>query len=248
MHPLNRLLSIFGAQISKIPRLPEKYIEEYNRNFTELKKNCNGFNIIKDRLWHDIGDHPASHIDYECGFAASHLYRLDPKRILDIGSYRHFIIGMLTHFQVTTVDVRKRKPISGNETILSCDAKKLDLPDNEFDTVIALCALSHFGLTRYGDRFDPDADKKAIKEMIRVLKPNGNLIFTAPITKSKPTLVFNAHRIYSYEMLRSYCADLICSEEKFYSRKLDDFCALEEITAEPSSAAWDIYLGCWKKR
>ena len=43
---------------------------------------------------------------------------------------------------------------------------------------------------------------------VRVLKPGGHLIFSTTITRARPAIGFNAHRIYSYEMLREFCAGL----------------------------------------
>jgi ubiquinone/menaquinone biosynthesis C-methylase UbiE len=99
--------------------------------------------------------------------------------------------------------------------------------------VVSLCALEHFGLGRYGDEFDMNADKKALSEMIRVLKPNGRLILSTTITRARPTIVFNAHRIYSHKMLRKFLNDLICEDEKFFSKRIGDFCSLNEITEKP---------------
>jgi SAM-dependent methyltransferase len=164
---------------------------------------------------------------------------------LDVGSYRHFILGLLAYFQITTIDVRERKPIFPRERVITCDAKKLDLPDDSFDLVLSLCALEHFGLGRYGDEFDLHADQKAFAEMIRVLKPGGRVLFTTTITRARPSIAFNAHRIYNYEMLKAFCAGLTCLEEKFYSHKLKGFCSLEEVTTDPEW--WDVYLGCWEK-
>lgn len=250
MNPIiNKILSYF-----KVSKIPEEFIEQYNRNLFQISKNPGEFAIYK-RLRYDAGSHPKSYIDYECEFAARHLNKsshqlrwedkLNPAKILDIGSYRHFIIGLLSHSRVTTVDVRARESILPSETIVAGDAKKLDLPDNEFDAVLSLCTLEHMGLGRYGDEFDLEADKKAFAEMIRVLKPNGHLIFSTHITCAQPSLVFNAHRIYSYEMLRAFCGNLICIEEKFYSHKLKSLCALAELTKKPG--VWDVYLGCWRK-
>jgi len=245
--PINKLFSVFGFKISRVrgkKNIPKEFMIKYKRNLTALKKNPGSFNIFRE-LRYDVGVHPESSVDYECAFAARHISRLNPKKILDIGSYRHFILGMLSGFQVTTIDVRNRKPISSNETVVTCDAKNLNLPDNSFDTVVSLCTLEHFGLGRYGDEFDLDADKKAFKEMIRVLKPGGYLIFTTGITRAQPSIAFNANRNYGYDMIRAFCEDLICVGEKFYSHKIKDFCLLEEVTKEPN--LWDTYCGCWKK-
>jgi SAM-dependent methyltransferase len=225
--------------------IPREFMANYERNLAELQKDPRGFSIFR-ALAYEVGVHPEDFKDAECGFATYHISRFNPRSILDIGSYRYFVLGMLAHYQVTTVDIRSRKPISGNEVIITCDAKNLGLPDSFFDVVISLCALEHFGLGRYGDEFAVDADKKAFKEMIRVLKPGGRLIFTTTITRAQPSIAFNTHRIYDYEMIRRFCADLTCIEEKFYNRKIEDFCSLEEVTTKPG--AFDVYYGCWGKK
>lgn len=239
MNFINKALSFF-----KTKKIPKIFFEQYKRNLSQISKNPGEFSVFK-ALRYDSGSHPKSYIDYECEFAARHLNKLNPAKILDIGSHRHFIIGLLSHFQITTVDIRGREPILPSETIVVGDAKKLDLPDNQFDAVLSLCTLEHIGLGRYGDAFDLEADKKAFNEMIRLLKPGGHLIFTTSITGGKPSLVFNAHRIYNYEMIRKFCGNLICVEEKFYSQKLKNLCSLAELTKKPG--VWGVYLGCWRK-
>jgi SAM-dependent methyltransferase len=193
----------------------------------------------------DTGEHPNSYIDHECMFASRHLSRIKPNSILDVGSYRHFILGLLAHYSVTTIDVRPRPATSINETVITCDARALDLSNNVFDSVVSLCTLEHFGLGRYGDEFDIEGDKKALSEMIRVLKPGGRLILTTTITRGLPSLAFNAHRIYSLEMIRGLLGGMTCVEETFYSNALNQACHYEEVTE--NSSLWDVYLGCWER-
>jgi SAM-dependent methyltransferase len=225
--------------------IPKEFRAEYRRDLAKLKENPGGFRIFREPLY-EKGFHPENFIDYECAFAAFHIRQVNPKKILDLGSYRHFILGLLAHFPITTIDVRNRKPICQNETVITCDAKRLNLPNHSFDLVLSLCALEHFGLGRYGDEFDLSADQRAFGEMVRVLKPGGRLIFTTTVTRAQPSIAFNAHRVYSHEMLQSICAGLIRVEEKFYSHKLKGFCSPEEVTTDPK--CWDVYLGCWEKR
>lgn len=219
--------------------------ERYKRQWEAITRDSRGFVVFQEPI-NESGIHPENFIDFECAFAARHIRRAEPKKILDVGSYRHFVLGLLAHYSVTTVDVRSRRTIGENEILLTCDAKKITLPDDSFDLVLSLCALEHFGLGRYGDELDLEADQKAIREMIRVLKPGGYLIFTTTITRCQPAIAFNAHRIYNHEMLKTLCDDLICIEEKFYSHRMKSFCSLEEITTAPKG--WDVYLGCWKKK
>lgn len=248
MHFVNKLLYPFGMRAYRsgdLIRLPADFMAAYRKTLAKLRKDRNGFEVFTE-MQYDVGAHPMSYVDYECTFAAQQMGELNPQSVLDIGSYRHFVLGLLAHFDVTTIDVRDRQSISRNETVITCDAKKLPLSDGSFDVVVSMCALEHFGLGRYGDEFDLDGDKKAIVEMTRVLKPRGHLILTTSLTRAKPSIGFNAHRIYNHEMLKNLLAGLVCREERFYSRALQRFCSFGEITSKPK--VWDVYCGCWEKQ
>jgi len=248
MHPVNKLLSFVGLKLDRTKAIittPVEFRKQYRLHLNELRKDNRGFKIFKE-FRYDAGDHPVSYIDFECMFAAQHIAKKNPTSILDIGSYRHFILGLLAHYRVTTIDVRGRERTSANETVLTCDGKKLDIPKDSFDVAVSLCSLEHFGLGRYGDGFDLDADKKAFNEMIRVLRPGGFLIFTTAITRSNPCIVFNTQRIYNHQMIKSLCNELIPEEEKFFSNRMGKFCSLQQVIDLPK--AWDLYCGCWLKR
>ncbi len=219
-------------------------MNEYEEIYSRLKKESNGYYVFRE-FRNDRGDHPENFLDYECQFAADQISSSEPGTILDIGSYRHFLIGLMAHYRVTTIDVRGRKSALKNETVITCNAANLAFPDNSFEMVLSMCTLEHIGLGRYGDSIDFEGDKKAIKEMIRVLKPGGLLIFTTTIHNAPPAIAFNAHRIYNYEMIKSFCFGLECVAEKFYSHQIGNFCAIEEITAD--SKWWDVYCGSWRK-
>ena len=244
---INKILSLLGLKLSFTRRrsdIPKDFREQYNRYLDELRRNSKVFKIVK-AFRYDVGSHPKSHIDSQCEFAARNLSKKNLTSILDIGSYRHFVLGLIAGYKVTTLDIRKMNSSLDNETILVSDAKKIDIPSNSFDAVVSLCALEHFGLGRYGDEFDLDADKKAFNEMVRVLKPNGILIFTTTITRTAPSIAFNAHRIYDYEMIRALCEGLELGEEDFFSVKMSKFCPLEQVSNLPED--YDIYCGCWIK-
>jgi SAM-dependent methyltransferase len=232
------------SRLRGIIRPPADFMAAYKVNLEKLSTDQSEFRVFRD-LQYDSGDHPESYVDHECTFASQQIAVLNPKTVLDIGSYRQFVLGLLSHFDVTTVDVRGRKPISEKETVVTCDAKELPFPDASFDAVVSLCTIEHLGLGRYGDVFDPDADKFALREMARVLKPGGHLIFSTNISRARPSIAYNAHRIYSHEMLKKRCEGLSCAHERFYSTSLGRFCSFDEVTAEPE--AWDVYCGCWAR-
>ena len=256
MHPVNKWLSVFGLRLSRTTKtipdkknnhraVPSEFQQKYEHYLKECELNNRGFEVFK-AFRYDVGDHPISYADFECAFAAYHLAKRKPATILDVGSYRRFVLGLLAHFQVTTVDVRSREAVLDNEIAVNCDAKNLNFPNNAFDSVVSLCVLEHFGLGRYGDEFDLNGDRKAFAEMIRVLRPGGALIFTTTITRALPRIAFNAHRIYGCKMIRSFCDGLELEEERFYSRRIADFCSFEQVTTSPTG--WDIYCGCWAKK
>lgn len=250
MHPINWALSYFGVQLYKSKRqanIPPEFRKRYLRALAEIQKSPPaGFAVFPEIMFEE-GTHPETSVDRECEFAAYHLHRLAPRAILDVGSYRQFISGLLANSEVTTIDVRPRQPFLQNEKAVTADAKKLPFAENSFDAAISLCTLEHLGLGRYGDEIDLDADKKALLEIARVLKKNGSLIFTTEIKRGGGAIAFNAHRIYSLEALRERLKDagFLPEDERFFSRRLNAFCASGEITNKPKDR--DIYLGCWKK-
>jgi SAM-dependent methyltransferase len=248
MHPVNKILSKVGLRLthaSESIEIPTEFRKQYDRRLETLLKESREFRVFRD-FQYDAGDHPQSYMNFECEFAARHLRKSNPKTVLDIGSHRLFVLGLLAGYNVTTLDVRPRVSRLGNETIVTSDAKNLDILSDSFDMVVSLCTLEHFGLGRYGDEFDLDADTKAFNEMVRVLKPGGQLVFSTTVTRSTPSLAFNAHRIYNHGLIRAFCGNLACVEEGFFSNEMCSSCTYEQVTIKP--AAWDVYCGCWMKR
>jgi len=76
---------------------------------------------------------------------------------------------------------------------------KLSFPDNSINSLSCMHTVEHIGLGRYGDPIDPNGDIKAGAELKRVLQEEGYLLFVTPV--GQPKIEFNAHRIYSYEMI-----------------------------------------------
>jgi SAM-dependent methyltransferase len=193
----------------------------------------------------DSGAHPQGYVDFECRFAAWHLARERPATLLDIGSYRGFVIGLSAAYAVTSLDVRERTASLGTERVVTGDARQLPLEDASFDAVVSLSSVEHFGLGRYGDALDPDADAVAVREMKRVVRPGGVLILTTTATGGQPTLAFNAHRIYAPWMVREWLADFEPVDERFFSHALDRECGEDEIARQPGD--WDVYCACWRR-
>jgi SAM-dependent methyltransferase len=247
VHPVNKILYQLGVMLQRTRGsilIPPAFHRRYLNGLARLRKDRRGFHIHLEERY-ETGVHPDSFIDEECAFASRHFQRLSPERTLDVGSYRHFILGLLAHASVTTIDVRPRRPISPREEVVTCDAKALALPSGSFDMVISLCAIEHFGLGRYGDDIDFEADTKAMREMARVLRPGGRLVFSTTITAGTPQIVYNAHRIYSHAQIQALCTSLLVEDERFYSHALGRTCEKKELSR--AREVWDVYFGCWRK-
>ena len=251
MNAINRALWTTGIRITRVPKVPLSFVSDYRSALRRLRRTSppRFRSVVQSFTW-EAGEHPVLWWDFECSFAAEHIARVSPTDILDIGSIRSFIAGLMAHYRVTTVDVREREALLENETVITTDAKRLDLPDNSFDVVVSLCALEHFGLGRYGDELDMDGDRLAFSEMVRVLRPGGRLIFTTTIRNGEPVLAFNEQRIYNVDLIRSLAHPLTCEDERAYDRQRQRFCRVEELApaGPPSTASWwHVYCGCWRK-
>jgi len=228
----------------RLVKLPADFYRRYRQTLARLRQGVGDWSVYRE-ITYDVGSHPETSLDYECAFATRQVRSLAPRDILDIGSYRHFIIGLLACHDLTTVDVRSRRGIVPQERVIVCDAKALTLPDASFDMVISLCALEHFGLGRYGDQIDLEGDRKALAEMMRVLRPGGHLVMTIPVHAGRPAIAFNSHRVYTPELIKEMFAPLELVEEEVCDRRQERLKDPRLITADPQD--WDVYMGCWRK-
>ncbi len=123
---------------------------------------------------------------------------------------------------------------------------KLPFADSEINSLSCMHVIEHIGLGRYGDPMDPTGDLKAAHELRRVLAGGGQLLLVAPV--GRPRIMFNAHRIYSYEQVMEMFRELHLCE---FSLIPDDTPEPELITnAPPEMTALQSYAcGCfWFKR
>jgi len=169
----------------------------------EQIKFINTFPCIHDKTATSSFD---KHYFFQDIWAFKKIYESKCEHHVDIGS-RISYVGLLT--TITNVLFIDLRPI--NVVLESFESRRGSLTSLPFETdsipsISCLHVAEHVGLGRYGDALDPMGTKKAIRELSRVLAPDGNLYFSLPI--GEPKICFNAHRIHSTEQIINYFSDL----------------------------------------
>lgn len=142
------------------------------------------------------------HYIYHPAWAARIVKKINPVFHVDISSKLAFSTILSAFIPVKFFDYRPAKLSLNNFDSAKGDLLALPFEDNYLHSISCMHTVEHIGLGRYGDAIDYNGDLKAIKELIRVTKSDGNIIFVTPV--GIPKIIFNAHRVYSFEQIISY--------------------------------------------
>ncbi|MES2087649.1 MAG: glycosyltransferase [Patescibacteria group bacterium] len=182
------------------------------------------------------------HYVYHPAWAARVLKETSPQEHVDISSTVHFCSIVSAFIPVKFYDYRKTDiRLSG----LSCgeaDLLKLPFESNSLQSLSCMHTIEHIGLGRYGDPIDPDGDLKAVAELTRVLAKGGTLLFVVPI--GKPKIIFNAHRIYSYDQILTAFKTLTLKEFSLIPEKQSAGGIIKNATKERADQE-DYGCGCF---
>ena len=150
------------------------------------------------------------HYTYHPAWAARVLQQLNPTLHVDVSSILSFSSIVSAFVPTKFYDYRPAKLVLQNFESDFIDLKKMHFADNAIESISCMHTIEHIGLGRYGDALDINGDITAINELQRVTAVGGTIIFVTPV--GKPTLAFNAHRIYSYQQIISYFNKCTVSE------------------------------------
>ena len=119
-------------------------------------------------------------------------------------------------YQVIAVDVLAYPFSHPNLRSWRGDFLANSLPADSLDAVVAVSTIEHMGIPYYGGPSVPDGDRRALREIWRLLKPGGRLLLTVPYGQAAQT----AHqRVYDEPSLRAllepFEVDVLC----FYRRQ-----------------------------
>jgi SAM-dependent methyltransferase len=156
----------------------------------------------------------ATHFDrhyvYHTAWAARVLAKRRPTAHIDISSHLYFVALVSAFVPIRLYDYRPADvKLPGLETA-PADLLALPFEDGSVASLSCMHVVEHVGLGRYGGSLDPDGDLKAIRELKRVLKPGGDLLFVVPV--GEPRVRFNAHRIYGYRQIVGQFKDFTLAE------------------------------------
>lgn len=186
------------------------FISKKKRNFQkayhQFKKlvNDNRFSLNEKDLYPCLDDNTTNtnfdaHYVYHPAWAARIVKEINPEFHIDISSTLHFCSILSAFVKVKFYDYRPAKLNLSNLSSDSIDLTNIFFEDNSLDSVSCMHTIEHIGLGRYGDPIDSLGDVKAINELKRITKNGGNLLIVVPV--GKPKIMFNAHRIYSFELI-----------------------------------------------
>lgn len=151
-----------------------------------------------------------THYIYHTAWAARKVQEINAVVHTDISSSLYFSSIVSAFKKVDFYDFRPAQLNLSNLESKSANLLHLDFPSNSIESLSCMHTVEHVGLGRYGDDIDPDGDLIAVKELSRVVKNNGSLLFVVPI--GKPRIQYNAHRIYSYDMITAMFPDFEIKE------------------------------------
>lgn len=215
-----------GVAEEKIVNL--NIFDKDNYNFSKILTDIELYNKYNKNCHFDIDDGNMQIIQTDkfdnAGVVESHYFAQDiwgARKILKASPKEHFDIGsrldgFLSHLlifrDVTYIDIRPLPCFIPGLHFLQSDATMLEeIKDNSIESLSSFHAIEHFGLGRYGDKIDPDAYIKVIKNIQRVVEPGGHVYIGVPVGP-KDRLVFNAHRIFAIQTIIDLFSEMILND------------------------------------
>jgi len=175
--------------------------------------------LLLQHLYPCVQDATANHeiepiYFYQDAWAFELIVRTRPPQHIDVGSHHKFVALLSKVVPVTMVDIR---PLSLKLPSLQFRAGSIcNLPyaTDSIPSVSSLCVIEHIGLGRYGDPLDPRGTVKALRELQRIVRPNGDLYLSVPLDDEDRTY-FNAHRAFTEETLLGLFEPFIVVEKRY---------------------------------
>ena len=213
MHPFVRLSRNCLGQIVDPIRMVRGFVRfrsyfsdwrRYSRmTNAETLKLVNAVPQLHERTYTTPFD---AHYFYVNGWAMRRIANQPISLHVDIASQTIFANLLSATVPVLFVDYRPLNASLSGLSTMGGNLLQLPFANGSINSLSCLHVIEHIGLGRYGDPLDPHGTRKATAELIRVLKPGGNLYVATPV--GRPRLCFNAHRIHTAQTICNYFSEL----------------------------------------
>ena len=181
------------------------------------------------------------HYFYQDIWALNKLAKFKPSEHHDVGSRFDGFTGQATAIcPIICWDIRPPQFKLPRFEFRQGSVLSLPVTDRSITSLSCLHVAEHIGLGRYGDTIDPEGTAKALNELMRVLAPGGQLLFSMPVGEEK--VCFNAQRIWHPEKPISILKELELVE---FNAVDDNDNYLEDISPmelENSKCSCGLYL------
>lgn len=187
-----------GSNFLRLTQLYPSFWKEW-QNFLALGGQAN-FDELAPCLFDRDPDTQSGggHYFYQDIWALNKLAEFDPSEHHDVGSRFDGFVGQATAIcPIVCWDIRPPKFKLPRFEFRQGSILSLPVPDRSITSLSCLHVAEHIGLGRYGDTIDPEGTVKALNELMRVLAPGGQLLFSMPVGQEK--VCFNAQRIWHPE-------------------------------------------------
>jgi SAM-dependent methyltransferase len=191
----------FLSDLQKFKKLHNNNKQRFSLDFIDL------YPCVNDKTTNTGFDR---HYIFHTAWAARKVREINPAIHYDISSSLYFNAIVSAFVPIKFYDYRPATLNLSNLESGEADLHKLPFKNNSIESLSCMHVIEHIGLGRYGDPLDYDGDLKAIEEIKRVLTSGGNLLFVVPIGKN--IIMYNAHRIYTYNQIISYFLDYTLEE------------------------------------
>ena len=186
--------------------IPKKLLNDFFKDFQNFNNQAESKNLslaLEKDIYPYLFEKTETksfepHYTYHTAWAARVLAETLPPKHYDIASHTMFATICSAFVPFEYADIRLSTIQLDGLNIDTADLTKLPYPDASIDSISCMHVAEHIGLGRYGDKIDPEGDKRAMSELDRVVAPKGQLIFVVPV--GKPRIV-----LFTLEVMKEKC-------------------------------------------
>jgi SAM-dependent methyltransferase len=193
----HNFISQFGINLLKFKKII--FLPKFALDLVRYKKLSGKIDYLFPTIGEDIeaSGQIIPHYFYQDLIVASYIFKNKPLKHVDIGSRLDGFVSHVASFrEIEVFDIRENKINYKNIKFNKLDLSNINKELEDYaDSVSCLHTIEHFGLGRYGDQIDPHGYKRGLESLCRILKKDGLLYISFPISE-KNKVLFNSERIF----------------------------------------------------